>query len=113
MLIDSQIIENQDSAKTLVLAVGVSRFTASIVPDFKQQLREYELDELGRIVVDLSQVDFMDSNGLGAVVGITRMLNDNNKLRFVCAEGAVLQLLKLTRMDQAFGIFNNVEAAVA
>jgi anti-sigma B factor antagonist len=59
-----------------------------------------------QLVVDLRQVDFMDSVGLGVLVGALRRLRGHDhqagSLQLVCVEGLVVRILRLTGLDRVF-----------
>ncbi|GIU40414.1 hypothetical protein TUM4438_01520 [Shewanella sairae] len=64
------------------------------------------------MVLDLGNVRFMDSSGLGAVMGAYKMLR-NTKISIVNPQKPILDLLKLTRMDKLILSHPTIEAAVA
>jgi anti-sigma B factor antagonist len=76
------------------------------------QLRDclHQLIDAGsrRLVVDLRQVSFMDSVGLGVLVGVQRRLRSHGhgggSIQLVCAEGLVLRILRLTGLDRVFAL---------
>lgn len=107
------LIENRVDDDVLILEVREKRFRASNVPDFKLFMRQTIQDHHKGVILDLSSVEFMDSSGLGSLVSVARMLDGKSNLRVVCPHGAVRDLFRLTRMDQAFAIFDSVEAARA
>ena len=45
-----------------------SRIDAGSAIQFKDQMRDLTVDVKGRVVLDMAQVDFVDSSGLGAIV---------------------------------------------
>jgi len=61
-----------------------------------------------RLVVDLRQVSFIDSVGLGVLIGVRRRLlahtGHDGSLQLVCAEGLVLRVLRLTSLDGVFPV---------
>jgi anti-sigma B factor antagonist len=65
------------------------------------------------IVLDLSEVDFVDSSGLGAIVASLKMLGGKGDLVISGASDKVMSLFKLTRMDRVFQIFATRDEAVA
>ncbi|MFO1352821.1 MAG: STAS domain-containing protein [Gammaproteobacteria bacterium] len=90
------------------------RLTASSVPDFKQSIRNaINNDANATVILDMSVVEFLDSSGLGALVSSGRLLNHKNQFRIVGAKGAVRELFRLTRMDQAFHLFDSIDEARA
>lgn len=65
------------------------------------------------IVLDLSEVDFIDSSGLGAIVSIFKTIGNRGDLALCNAQGAVMSLFKLTRMNKVFQIFTSEDEAVS
>jgi anti-sigma B factor antagonist len=57
------------------------------------------------LVVDLGRVDFIDSTGLGVLVGALNRAKDlDGSLALVCAQERVLKLLRITGLDQVFTV---------
>jgi anti-sigma B factor antagonist len=71
--------------------------------------------EAGRnhLVVDLSATTFMDSTGLGVLVGVNRSLTKEARLAIVCPRASLLKIFELSGMDGAFAIFPALEEALA
>jgi anti-sigma B factor antagonist len=66
------------------------------------------------VVLDLAAVTFMDSTGLGVLIGALRRINERGgRMALVCADGPVLRVLELTRLTEVFSIFDSVDDAVA
>jgi anti-sigma B factor antagonist len=66
-----------------------------------------------RIVVDLSEVAFIDSTGLGALVATLKHLGRGGQFALCGVGDAVATLFKLTRMDKVFKLYPSREAAVS
>ena len=65
-----------------------------------------------RIVVDLSEVAFMDSSGLGALIaGLKRTRQADGDLRIACAQEQVLTVMRLTNLDRVLRPYRTVEEA--
>ena len=65
------------------------------------------------LIVDLGRVDFIDSTGLGVLVGaLNRARELGGSLQLVCAQERVLKLLRITGLDQVFTVQPSVEAAL-
>jgi anti-sigma B factor antagonist len=80
------------------------------------QLREAVLDLIQngshQVLVDLRGVEFMDSTGLGVLVGaLKRLREQEGDLALVCTEGPVLKILTLTGLDRVFPIHRDVAEA--
>ena len=67
-----------------------------------------------RIVLDLDGVGFLDSTGLGVLVGRLKLVrNHSGWLRIVCSNDRVLRVFRITGLDKVFGIHPSVAEAVA
>jgi anti-anti-sigma factor len=65
-----------------------------------------------QLVVDLSQVRFMDSTALSVLVGVNKSLDVGARLAIVCVNGNVLKIFELSGMDGMFSIFPTLEQAL-
>ena len=64
-------------------------------------------------MVDLSEVSFIDSSGLGALVGAEKeMRAAGHELRLVVTQPQITRLLTLTGLDQVFTIVSSTDASV-
>jgi len=63
-------------------------------------------------VLYLSQVEFLDSSGLGAVVGSMKQLDRKRKLDLAGLTPSVEKVFRITRMDSVFRIFPDTNAAL-
>lgn len=82
------------------------------------RLREHLVDLIGRgrnlIVLDLDDVDFLDSTGLGVVVGILkRTRTHGGDLRLVCTRDRLRRVFELTALDRALPLSASAEEAIA
>ena len=51
---------------------------------FKDAMRTATQDETGRAILDLSEVTFIDSSGLGAIVAALKQMPDGTALELAC-----------------------------
>jgi anti-sigma B factor antagonist len=66
-----------------------------------------------QLVVDLTRVDFLDSTGLGALIGAQRRAKEfNGELRLVVKEGQIVRLLRITGLLKVFAVYPTVEDAL-
>ncbi len=82
-------------------------------PALKSALTELAEGEARRLVVDLSQVSYLDSTGLGVLVGVKRRLADGGVIVVAGAPPAVRALFELTGLDRVFRLFSSTDEAVA
>jgi anti-sigma B factor antagonist len=98
---------------TLVVRVRESRIVADVAPQFKEGLIAYVHRGNKNIVLDLSEVNFIDSSGLGALIGSLKAVGTDGELVLCGARDPVVSMLKLTRMDKVFHIFATPEEAAS
>ena len=78
------------------------------------QLRQTLDEEIAagniRLVVDLDDVGFLDSTGLGVLVGRLKLVrNDSGWLRIVCSSERILRVFRITGLDKVFAIHPTVD----
>jgi anti-sigma B factor antagonist len=83
-------------------------------PDLRQAVMTEVREGNHRLVLDLTGVDFIDSFGLGVVVGSlkrTRLLDGD--LRLVVPEARVRRVFEVCDLDRVFDMHTTVDEAVA
>ena len=106
-------LDRREEGAVLVLTAREKRIDARSASGFKQQLQEFVGAGHVRIVLNLADVEFVDSTGLGAMVSGLRMIGDRGDLALAQPRETVQSLLRLTRLDKVFRIFPAEDAAVA
>jgi anti-sigma B factor antagonist len=67
-----------------------------------------------RIVLDLDEVRFLDSTGLGVMVGRLKAVRDlGGDLHLVCTSPRIARVMSITSLDEVFRIHPTVEEALA
>jgi anti-sigma B factor antagonist len=67
-----------------------------------------------RLIVDLTNVEFLDSTGLGALIGAQRRAKEfGGEVRLVVKEGQILRLLRITGLLKVFAVFATLAGALA
>lgn len=97
---------------TLVVTVKDRRIDAAVAVRFKDNMMELTSHPSGRVILDMSNVEFLDSSGLGAVVGSMKQLGRGRQLDLVSLTPAVEKVFRITRMDRVFKIFPDVDTAL-
>jgi len=95
-----------------IITVNEPRIDASVAIRFKDRMRDETNTQTPRILLDLSQVDFIDSSGLGAIVAAMKQLGRDRKLDLAGLRPNVDRVFRLTRMDTVFAIHPTVAQAV-
>lgn len=76
-------------------------------------LYDYIKKEKRHVVIDLSQVDWMNSSGLGILIaGYTTLRNNDGMLKLANVTDKIHSLLTITKLGQVFEKFDSVDAAV-
>ena len=102
-------VEPGEAATLVVLRGDLDLATA---PELRECLVEI-IDEGARIVVDLEAVDFLDSAGLGILVGgLKRARSAGGELELVCSSRDVLKPLEITGLDRVFTIHGGRDDAL-
>jgi anti-sigma B factor antagonist len=82
------------------------------------RLRELLIDLVSRgscqLVVNLDKVGFLDSTGLGVLVGgLRRVRAHDGSLDLVCTQQRILKIFRVTGLTEVFGIYQTVDQAIA
>ena len=82
------------------------------------RLRELLIDLVGtdnyQLIVNMDQVEFLDSTGLGVLVGgLKRVGAHDGSLDLVCTQERILKLFRITGLTKVFGIHETVNQAIA
>jgi len=66
-----------------------------------------------KLIVDLTKVDFLDSTGLGALIGAQRRAKEfGGDVRLVVKEGQILRLLRITGLLKVLSVYSALDDAV-
>jgi len=90
-----------------------TRLDAAVAPSFKKAMEAMIDGGSTQIILDLSRLTFMDSSSLGAMVGVMKYLGNKGKMVVVGANGSVMDLFKLTRMNKVFTMADDIDSAKA
>ena len=82
---------------------------------FKKEMNSViDMREYLNIIVDMKNIDLIDSTGLGTLISIFNHGRNNNcKIKFCNLSAAVENVIKMTRIDQILEILPTLEAAEA
>jgi anti-sigma B factor antagonist len=96
----------------VVEAVGAVDLAS--VPQLRDAISEHIVAGRTNLLVDLRAVTYVDSTGLGVLVGASKAVHAaGGSLRLVCDNPRLLRLLRITGLDKAFAVYPTVEAALA
>lgn len=98
---------------TQVVTVNTDRIDAAMAIRFKEDMRAATDNDHERVILDLSEVQFIDSSGLGAIVAAMKQLGSGRRLDLAGATPMVEKVFRLTRMDTIFDLYGSLQDALA
>jgi anti-sigma B factor antagonist len=103
-------VTKRDGAAVVTVSGEVDVATA---PRLREQIVALVDDGERRIVCDLEAVDFLDSTGLGVLVGaLKRARTHGGDLVLVCTRTSLLKVFEITGLTRVFEFHDSVAAAV-
>ena len=85
----------------------------AVAGEFDTAARALMSTTLGRFVLDMSAVPFVDSVGLETLLGLTDLMEQSGKVLKLCVVNkTVRQVFELTGIDSLFDHFEDVNSAV-
>jgi anti-sigma B factor antagonist len=95
----------------------VVRVSGEVDVHTSPSLKAALVDAMGQgcrvVVADLAAVPFIDSSGLGVLIGALRRAREaGGELRVVSGDDAVIKILRITGLDQVLPLYVSVDEAV-
>ena len=79
-------------------------------PELEEEIELAERTDAVRIVIDVDELDFIDSTGLGVLLVAKRRADrDGNRLRFTRGSGQVADLFRLTALDKTLPFLRELD----
>ena len=105
-------VDSEDHGFTVIAVSGeIDVYTA---PKLRERL--IALVEAGsyQLIVDMEGVEFLDSTGLGVLVGgLKRVRAHDGWIDLVCTQGRILRIFRITGLNKVFNIYDTVAESVA
>jgi anti-sigma B factor antagonist len=114
MKTDMQIEVANDGNATIVRPAG-DRLDIEVAADFRTLLLSLIGEGHRHFVIDLKDVTFIDSSGLGALVSALKTLkrsNGSGDVRLARVQPPVISLLEIIRLNRVFMSYPSVERAI-
>lgn len=106
-------LQIDDKGGAVLMLVQEERLDAHNSGELKTQMLKLFEDGKSNLVVDLSDVRFVDSSGLGALVsGFKNASSRNGSLKLSGLQMQVKSMFELTRLHRVFEIYNDAEEAL-
>ena len=109
---DLSLSTRTEGDRTVVVVGGeIDVYTA---PKLRDKITELVGNGDYHLVIDMEKVDFLDSTGLGVLVGgLKRVRAHEGSLRLVCTQERILKIFRITGLTKVFPIHTSVEEAVS
>ena len=106
------IIKNRVNDVTVLDIQGVIKLGES-AREFSGFLERVLNEESGPVMINFEAINYMDSTGLGELIGYLQKFEDRQrKMALVKPSHRILALLKITKLDTIFRIFDSRDAAM-
>ena len=103
-------INEMNGIRTLALA---GRFDASAIGGFKDTIKGLLQEGASHYVIDLHEVDYIDSGGLGSLVSALRQTRSvEGDIKISGLSEKVRSVFEITRLHRIFEIFDDEAVAV-
>jgi anti-sigma B factor antagonist len=107
-------LEVDDSRSPLMILAVKGEIDVYTAPRLREQLVELVSQGHRQIVVDLEGVDFLDSTGLGVLVGgLKRLRSNGGDMALVCTQPRILKVFEITGLTTVFSISASVDEATS
>ena len=106
-------MQTTEQTNVVVLVVAGPTLDANASKAFKNKVGPI-VESTSKLVVDMSNVRFVDSSGLGAILSCLRQLNaKGGEMRIFGLSKPVRSLFELVRMHKVVEIYNTKEEALS
>ncbi|HLI31921.1 MAG TPA: STAS domain-containing protein [Solirubrobacteraceae bacterium] len=106
-----RVAERELDERTVEVAVA-GELDLATAPHLKWPLLDALRAGRTNLLVNLSQVTFIDSTALSVLVGVKRKLPISTRMALVCTNESVLRIFTIAGLDGVFAIFPSVEDAL-
>ena len=106
-------VHSDDDPGYTVIEVGgeIDVYTA---PKLRERLISLVEEGSYQLIVDMEAVEFLDSTGLGVLVGgLKRVRAQDGWIDLVCTQSRILRIFRITGLNKVFSIYSTVPEAVA
>ena len=101
----------KDGIEVVTVEGEIDIYTA---PRLRELLIDLASTKNCQLIVNLEKVGFLDSTGLGVLVGgLKRVRPHDGSLDLVCTQERMLKTFKITGLTKVFGIYQTVDQAIA
>ena len=110
--VDLSLQTREVDSRTIVAVGGeIDVYTA---PKLRDKITELVGDGHHNLVIDMENVDFLDSTGLGVLVGgLKKVRAHDGTMELICSQDRLLKIFRITGLAKVFVIHDSLAAALA
>jgi len=97
-----------------IIKINDARLDSMIAPQLKSEILFLSNDGIDKILIDLSDVNYADSSGLGAFLfGVRQMKRIDGQLKLYAANQRIMSLVRIARLDKILLNFQDRKEAIS
>jgi anti-sigma B factor antagonist len=110
--VDLTLVTSEGDGATIVAVEGeIDVYTA---PKLRDKITELVADGVYHLIIDMEKVEFLDSTGLGVLVGgLKKVRAHDGSLQLICNQERLLKIFRITGLAKVFTIHESAEAATS
>jgi anti-sigma B factor antagonist len=107
-------VEDEESGGITILRLSGMVKVGETVRELESRLEGISSEQTGPVILDLTDLEYMDSTTLGVLVGaLHRFKSQNREFVLVHPRERIAGLLRVANLDSLFRIYGNVGEAIA
>ena len=101
------------NGEVTIFKLNESRFNSTISGLVKAEFTIVLSEDVNKLVVDMSQVEYCDSSGLSALLLAFRILQaEEGEIKIAAPQKSVRTLIEISQLDKILPIYSSVEEAI-
>lgn len=105
-------LQVSEVGRNVIIALQQPRLDHVVAAAFRDKVLEKAGATEQTLILDLSQVEFMDSSGLGALMGIRKRLGWSVRIVLAGLRSPVFRVFELAQVTSVFAFYTSVETAL-
>lgn len=101
-------ISKETLSHKIKITFNIKKFDIIHMQEIKREINQVITNNPNNILIDFSNVSFIDSSGLSVIIGIFKQLNTLNKKLELCGlQEQPIELFELTQLHKLLTIIDN------
>ena len=97
--------------KYSIISIGEEKLSSTVVPEIKSEFLNLARDGVTSAIVNMSQVKYVDSSGLSALLVGNRVFSETGVFVIFEVSDHVMKLIKISQLDKVMSIVSTQEEA--